>query len=128
MLYVPITINIEDVKSFCSLKLSEVFDKIVDIYEDYESGLLNKNDAYIKFGKITTEFNVFLIKLIKDIKFELDVEDDQDNACKMKNVIVELYKTSNSLTEFVSKTIDKIKNIDKINQEKSDIDLDEIQF
>ena len=68
MLYVPITINIEDVKSFCSLKLSEVFDKIDDIYEDYESGLLNKNDAYIKFGKITTEFNVFLIKLIKDIK------------------------------------------------------------
>ena len=83
---------------------------------------------HIKFGKITTEFNVFLIKLIKDIKFELDVEDDQDNACKMKNVIEELYKTSNSLTEFVSKTIDKIENIDKINQEKSDIDLDEIQF
>ena len=47
MLYVPITINIEDVKSFCSLKLSEVFDKIDDIYEDYESGLLNKNDAYM---------------------------------------------------------------------------------
>lgn len=46
----------------------------------------------------------------------------------MKNVIEELYKTSNSLTEFVSKTIDKIENIDKINQEKSDIDLDEIQF